>query len=121
MQPAKTAAAPCPAKPAAEKIVPKSEPAKRTRSAEQIARSQQYVEVQKQSRKKNESFMHKFQISKAKASAQGNQSIPAERREYLEVIFPLSGTVKSANARPIYMFFDVKWSIGKSLYFIFHH
>jgi len=115
VKPAKTTAAPPPAKLTADKTVAKPEPAKRTKSAEQMARTEQYLEVQRQSKKKNESFMHRFQISKAKASAQGNQSIPAERREYLEIVFPLSGKVKSANARPIYMFFDVKWSIGKSL------
>ena len=65
-------------------------PEKNTVSSEQTSRSELFKSMQKNSQKKNGGFMYKLQMSKAKASAQGNQSIPEDNREYLEVVFPLS-------------------------------
>ena len=83
-------------------------------SAQPASRSQLFTEMQQKSKKKTSGLMYKLQLSKAKAGAQGNQSIPPENREYLEVVFPL--TARSTTYKtPLFMFFSTKWSIGKSL------
>ena len=90
-----------------------------TRSAEQNARAILFADTKKRCQKKNGGMLRRLELMKCKAGAQGNQSIPPERREFFEIVFPLSATTASAKKPPTYMFFDVKWSIGKSLLRLF--
>ena len=85
----------------------------RIRSAEQNARAALFADTKKLCQKKNSSMMRRTELRKNKAAAQGNSSIPPERREFFEILFPLkAATTKQATT---YMFFDVRHSIGKSL------
>lgn len=86
-----------------------------TRSAEQNARAALFADTRKRCQKKNSGMLRRLELMKCKAGAQGNQSIPPERREFFEIVFPLNVATASAKKPPTYMFFDVKWSIGKSL------
>jgi len=52
----------------------------------------------------------KVRLMKMKMQAKGDAKIPADKRFYLEVVFPLNSGVV-----PKMMFFDPRWSIGKVL------
>lgn len=89
---------------------------KLTRSAEQNARAALFADVQKKSQKKQGGLFRKVELMRNKAAAQGNPSVPLERRAFFEVVFPLKVTAAAATQTPpTFMYFDTKWSIGKSL------
>jgi len=52
----------------------------------------------------------KVRLMKMKMQAKGDAKIPADKRFYLEVVFPLNSGVA-----PKLMYFDPRWSIGKVL------
>jgi len=52
----------------------------------------------------------KVRLMKMKMQAKGDSKIPADKRFYLEVVFPLNSGVA-----PKLMYFDPRWSIGKVL------
>jgi len=52
----------------------------------------------------------KVKLMKMKMHAKGDDKIPADKRFYLEVIFPMGSGVE-----PKMMYFDPRWSVGKVL------
>jgi hypothetical protein len=73
-------------------------------------RAEKLAELHKKANKSRGSLWHKVEVMRNKARATGDGRVPAERRFYVEVVFPFDSGVE-----PRHMFLDSAWTVGKAL------